>query len=94
MASDWLARLSQAVRYLPAELRVRRGMALRVSAWHDESSVRLGVPEAHPSMFTGVGHVDEVLSNANGEARLPARQHGGGSASGPKSAVSSYEPDC
>ena len=70
---------------------MRRGMALRVSAWHDESSVRLGVPEAHPSMFTGVGHVDEVLNNANGRA-LPARQNGGGS--GPKSAVSSDEPDC
>ena len=72
---------------------MRRGMALRVSAWHDESSVRLGVPEAHPSMFTGVGHVDEVLSNANNGEALPARQQGGGS--GPKSAVSSQnEPDC
>ena len=75
---------------------MRRGMALRVSASHDASFVRLGVPEVHPSMLTGVGHVDEVLNNGIGalpaSSALSQKQNGGGSR--PKSAVSTDAPDC
>ena len=52
----------QNLRFLPVQVRVRKGMRLRLRAEHDEQLVRVGLPELSPDMVAGsVGHVDQFL---------------------------------